>query len=70
MRMDRGTKLPLYALAGIPEVWIVELRRRRILVYRSPRDGGYTETFTVERDGSVSPLAFPDIALEAGPLFV
>lgn len=38
---DRDVKLPLYARAGIAEVWIVDLREHRIEVYADPAPGGY-----------------------------
>lgn len=40
---DRGIKVPLYARAGIPEVWIVDLREGCIDVYRGPAAGEYGE---------------------------
>lgn len=33
---DRHTKAPLYARAGIPEYWIVNLADRQLEVYRNP----------------------------------
>lgn len=33
---DRLTKAPIYAAAGVPEYWIVNLRERCIEVYRAP----------------------------------
>ncbi|MGC5271527.1 Uma2 family endonuclease, partial [Salmonella enterica] len=33
LRFDRETKLPLYAAAGIPEYWIVDVNGRRVEVY-------------------------------------
>ena len=38
---DRAVKLPLYARAGIPEVWIVEVVERRIEVYREPAEHAF-----------------------------
>lgn len=38
---DRDVKLPLYAEAGIPEVWIVDLRGRKVEVHSSPSPEGY-----------------------------
>ena len=64
LSFDRGVKLPQYAAAGIPEVWIVDLNRRRVLVYREPRDGRYVQTSIVARGGALSPLAFPDLTLK------
>ena len=60
MRHDRGVKLPRYARAGVPEVWIVDLQRGHLLVYREPGDDGYRRTQTVRRGASVAPLSLPD----------
>ncbi|MBP9077848.1 MAG: Uma2 family endonuclease, partial [Haliscomenobacter sp.] len=38
---DREVKRPLYAAAGIPEIWIVNLDKRRIERYRHPENGKY-----------------------------
>jgi Uma2 family endonuclease len=38
---DSDVKLPLYARAGIPEAWIVDLRGRKVEVYADPTSGGY-----------------------------
>ena len=38
---DRNIKLSRYARAGVPEVWIIDLNRARIEVYREPEAGGY-----------------------------
>jgi len=59
---DRDFKLPLYAAAGIPEVWIVDLDARRVLVFRLPEGGSCREVATFEKGGS-APVAFPDVIL-------
>jgi Uma2 family endonuclease len=41
---DRSFKLPLYAKAGIAEVWIVNLPGERVEVYVGPEGGGYRLT--------------------------
>ncbi len=61
---DRNEKLPLYARAGIPEVWIVNLRDRRVEVYTEPDGVGYNIVRYYGPGDSVAPLHFPDIALE------
>ena len=38
---DKNSKLPLYAEAGIPEVWIVDLQGRKVEVYSTPGPDGY-----------------------------
>jgi Uma2 family endonuclease len=60
---DRDVKLPLYARAGIPEVWLVDLARHRILVHRRPEGRRYEEMTEVHRTGTVAPAAFPGLML-------
>jgi Uma2 family endonuclease len=38
---DRKVKVPLYARAGIPEAWVVNLPEERIEVYTDPAGGEY-----------------------------
>ena len=60
---DRGTKLPMYARAGIPEVWIVDLERERVEVYREPAEDSYRHVTAYEQGSILVPGAFPDLAL-------
>jgi Uma2 family endonuclease len=43
LEKDRQVKLPLYAAAGIPEVWIVNLPERQVEVYSQARQDGYAD---------------------------
>lgn len=61
LEYDQFTKLPLYARALIPEVWIVDLVLSEIEVYRDPKGDTYAEKFVLKRGDTVSPQAFPDI---------
>jgi Uma2 family endonuclease len=45
LELDRTIKLPLYAQAGIIELWIVNLQEEQIEVYRQP----IGETYTVKQ---------------------
>jgi hypothetical protein len=38
---DRNIKLPLYAHAGVPEAWLVDLRAGVVEVHSGPQTGGY-----------------------------
>lgn len=69
LRRDRDLKLPLYARAGIAEVWIVDVQGERVLVHREPRGGSYASTREVGRDGEVSPIAFPDVQVVIAEIF-
>ncbi len=60
---DSGPKLARYAAASIPEVWVANLRIWEVTVYADPSGSEYA-TVTAYRPGdSISPRAFPDIAL-------
>jgi Uma2 family endonuclease len=41
LEYDRKVKMPLYAGAGIPEAWLVNLPQERIEVYSDPVGGAY-----------------------------
>lgn len=55
---DVGVKLPLYARAGIPEVWIIDVASRQITRYRNPSEDEYINT---------EPVSLPEISLVALP---
>jgi Uma2 family endonuclease len=57
---DLQIKTKIYAEAGIPEYWVVNLRKRQIVVFRDPEDSDYLSKFTMAQ-GIISPLAFPDL---------
>jgi Uma2 family endonuclease len=64
---DRGTKLPLYAKFGVPEVWIVDLRGAAIEVCREPAGDAYalTERLT---SGFLGPVLVPSVTIDVGAL--
>ena len=63
LRYDSGPKLARYAAAAIPEVWIANLRVREVTVYADPSGPEYATTITYRAGDSISPRAFPDVAL-------
>lgn len=69
LRRDCELKLPLYARAGIPEVWIADVREQRVEAYRSPGPGGYASVRHLGRGESVSPAAFPDLIIPVDEIF-
>jgi Uma2 family endonuclease len=66
---DRKLKLPLYAKASIPEVWIWELASKRVEVYRRPAGRKYLviETFTQKQ--TLSPQTFPNVKVDLKEIF-
>ncbi len=58
---DHGVKLPLYARAGIGEVWIVNLPAETIEVYAEPSTDGYRHTEHKRRGQTLEPIALPGL---------
>ncbi len=61
---DCNQKLPRYAAAGIPEVWIVNRPDRRIESYADPAGDEYATVRHYDPGESIAPRAFPDIVLQ------
>ena len=60
---DRRDKLGRFARAGVPEVWLVDLNRDLVEVYRRPTAEGYSETQEFPRGQGLAPEAFPEVVL-------
>ena len=61
LRYDRDTKLPLYAEAEIPEVWIVNLQNNLVEVHQNPTVGIY-QTVKIYRPGeTVESSVLPEL---------
>jgi len=60
---DRDIKVPLYARAGIAEVWLVDLSGESIEVFQRVSPQGYQEVRRVRRGDRLTPRAIPDLDL-------
>jgi Uma2 family endonuclease len=65
LQYDRGTKLPMYAAAGIPEVWIIDLAARQIDIYRDPAGRSYSTHSACQGKDLLAPRLLPSISLTA-----
>ncbi|MBA4017195.1 MAG: Uma2 family endonuclease [Pirellula sp.] len=68
LESDRGVKLPLYAEAGIPEYWLVDLQNERVEVYRTPAGGSYAEKQVLARGERIVCGTFPQLALDVAAI--
>ncbi|MDF5716901.1 MAG: Uma2 family endonuclease [Rhizonema sp. NSF051] len=59
---DLQIKSKVYAEVEILEYWVVNLKKRQLVVFRYPQNGEYADssTLTVE---TIYPLAFPDVGV-------
>ncbi len=60
---DKNVKLPRYARAGIPEVWIVDLQNETVEVYASPEGGRYAVVRRYGRGDELRSETVPGLAL-------
>jgi Uma2 family endonuclease len=75
LRYDRNRKASLYAVCGIQDYWILNLKKRTLEVYRQPIEDdntfygvGYAEKLTFGEKDSVSPLAKPDAKIKVADI--
>jgi Uma2 family endonuclease len=65
---DLSVKAGLYARAGIPEYWVLNLRERKLHVFRQPSGGHYAPMIEHEEGASVATLAAPNAPIRVGDL--
>lgn len=68
VRLDRGVKIPLYAAAGVREVWIVDLMNETLETHLEPRQGLYHKSATFRAGDNIAPEAFPDAVIRVADL--
>lgn len=64
---DTEEKPQAYALAGIADYWVANLKDGELIVYRQPEGDRYQMQQKL-REGQISPLAFPDIEVNVRDL--
>ena len=63
---DRRVKLPLYALAGIPSAWLIDLQRPgTVEVHWQPAGGRFTHVEMIGLEGTLTIPGLPDVAVPA-----
>jgi Uma2 family endonuclease len=68
LHFDTNEKLALYARAGVPEYWVLDLNSRRLLVFRDPHGTAYRFQQTYGETNVVSPLAAPTATIRVADL--
>lgn len=67
---DRRVKVPLYAKAGIPEYWLVNLIDNTIEVHRQAEGNNYAEQFRLYQKDEISAVAFPETTFLVSEIFL
>ena len=63
VRCARTEKLPLYARAGVPEFWIVDLQSRVLDAYRTPQGENYRDLTSHVSGDTICLAAAPEIVV-------
>lgn len=66
---DRDIKLPLYARAGIPEAWLVDIDAGSLTCFSEPGADGYRQATVIEVLNAVRIAALPGLELDLQGLF-
>lgn len=68
LEYDREVKLPRYAQAGIPEVWLLDLQHHLVAVYTQPTNAMYQSIQIVRGEEVVRSSVLPALVLTATTL--
>jgi Uma2 family endonuclease len=68
LRVDTAIKPALYAAAGVPELWVIDVPGHAVRVFAHSGPEGYGTRRTVA-DGTVTPTAFEAEPLDVAALF-
>lgn len=69
LNYDRETKLPLYATAGVPEAWLVDLTGRQMEICTNTSDQGFRDIHRAMPPERISPQALPGLSISLESLF-
>lgn len=67
-RLDRGAKAILYAQAGVPEYWIIDVPGRALERLTEPVAGRYTHSERHDADATIASAAIPAARVVIGEL--
>jgi Uma2 family endonuclease len=60
LEYETSVKLELYAILGVLEYWVADLRHDRVLAYSDPQQDSYRTTREFRRGDSLAPQLLPD----------
>jgi Uma2 family endonuclease len=63
IRKDRGAKAAIYAAAGVPEYWVIDLNRDVVEIFTGPGSEGYGMRRQAGRGERLRLVEFPDVEL-------
>lgn len=68
-RRNRDRKVRIYARAGVPELWMIDVAAEIVTTYRKPSGDDFLEVEEHGREATLSIAAFPDVVVPLADLF-
>jgi Uma2 family endonuclease len=65
---DRRFKIPLYASAEIPEVWLINLPRKIVEIYSEPKNGKYKIVRKAGKSETLTPKMISDLSVKVSDI--
>jgi Uma2 family endonuclease len=66
--IDMGRKMRLYAKAGVPEYWVIDLNENRAICHMAPIDGDYSEPIDIPFGEPLHSGTIDGLSVETGGL--
>jgi Uma2 family endonuclease len=63
LKYDCETKDKIYAKAGIPEYWVLDIKGRQLHIFRDPSISGYVSHTILRESANATPIAFSAILI-------
>jgi Uma2 family endonuclease len=63
LKMDTTVKLQLYAITGVPEYWVADLRNNRLMIHSNPLGDSYQSVRVLHRGDIVEPSLLPGCSI-------
>jgi len=69
LHYDRNIKLPLYARHQIPEVWVFDIKEKRLDIYQQPDSDYYRLHLRPKAEEKIQPLLVTSVSIDWQDLF-
>jgi Uma2 family endonuclease len=66
---DLHTKMSLYAAHGIRELWVIDVERKQLHVFRNPAGASYGEVLAPDKPGVMPIAALAGVTADLSSLF-
>ena len=66
LRRDLGDKRDIYAIAGVPEYWVVDVDKAEVHRFADARDGTYRAEPPIPLAGELRSLTMPELVIDGG----